>query len=194
MVSVRGMVVDVDMTASDPGNFYTNPGSLPHPGYTAGAGIALEATGGDFAGFSLLGWGVSARSSADDEIAIATGQDATAVWQAAGDPGPSRVRITLDVNRHGGTPIWIECDVEDTGTYSIPSALVDELIEFGLSGFPTLTLSRRTTDSATIAPGCVELHVVSDVVLDVSVPGLSSCTEDEDCTEPQTCQADLSCG
>jgi len=63
-----------------------------------------------------------------------------------------------------------------------------------VSGFPTLTLSRSSADATTIEPGCVDLRVHADAKLDVTIPGLQSCSDDLDCTAPQTCQGDLTCG
>jgi hypothetical protein len=84
--------------------------------------------------------------------------------------------------------------VDDTGSFEIPEPLVTALVDDGLSGFPTVVIVRSSVDSASIDPGCVELRVKSEVTLPVEIPGLTSCDGDEDCTPPETCQSDLTCG
>jgi hypothetical protein len=193
-VTVDGLLVAVEMTPTPPAQNYTNPEPLPHPGFAAGSGIRLRASGSDVEAFTLLGWGISPLASDLAEVVADRGMPVSIAWNAPEDAGPARVRISLDVNRHGGAASRIECDADDTGSFEIPSALVDGLFDAGLSGFPRVVLRRRSMDRVEIAPGCVELDVGAPLDLDVSIPGLDSCTEDGDCTAPETCQPDLTCG
>jgi len=100
----------------------------------------------------------------------------------------------LNIAQHGGTPGWIECDVPDNGQLELPQALTNQLLGFGFSGFPTLSVTRRTADSTTTSYGCVQFVVESTAVFDVDIPGLTSCSDNEDCTSPELCQPDLTCG
>jgi len=192
-VTVAGLLVSLRMTPLPPANLYTNPDPLPHPGFEPGAGIELVATGGDAEPFTLHGWGVSALASAQGEVAADRGAATALAWDAPADPGHARVHVSLEVNRHGGPAARIECDADDTGAFEIPSALVDALFDRGLSGFPRIVLRRRSADSTSIAQGCVELDVGAPLDLPVAIPGLDSCTVDDDCPAGETCQPDLTC-
>ncbi|MCP4606005.1 MAG: hypothetical protein GY847_36745 [Proteobacteria bacterium] len=193
-VSVTGMKIRIDMEPNKPVNFYTNPTELPHPGFEEGADIQLEASGGEYEAFALRGFGIGPIQTDNTSIPIETDKPAVITWEPPIQEGPGRIHISLNVSRHGGTLTWIECDVEDTGSFSIPAPIITEIIEYGLSGYPNIILSRRTMDSTTIEPGCVDLTVVSEMELQVEIPGLISCTEDEHCPDGQTCQIDLTCG
>lgn len=193
-VTIAGLEVPLEMTPLAPANFYTNPDPLPHPGFAQGAGIELRAAGGDYEPLVLHGWGIGPLVPALDEILVEPGSPPSLAWDAPADPGPARVRISLDVNRHGASPMHVECDAVDTGAFEIPVSLSEALVGAGLSGFPLVTLWRRTADSTSIEPGCVELFVGSPVDLPVRVPGLDSCTRDEDCPDAETCRPDLTCG
>ena len=96
-----------------------------------------------------------------------------------------------------------------TGSATIPAGLINQLIEKGTAGFPTISLTRRTLDSQTIEPGCVDLSVASPVEREIEVEGVVSCNCDstvecpsddpKPCHEGQVCRAagtpgGLTCG
>jgi hypothetical protein len=191
-VTVSGLKAQLSMSPQY-GNNYTNPSTLPHPGFDQGADIRLAASGGDTAAFTLSGQGIAPLVSAEKKVTVESGKSADLKWTAPSDKGLARVHIELNINNHGTTAAWIECEAEDTGSFSIPEALITALTGMGLSGGPTIILTRRTADSTTLSAGCVQLAVASELALEVEVPGLTSCTVDTDCPSGQTCQADLSC-
>jgi hypothetical protein len=194
-VTVTGLAVPLAMEPLAPAHVYTNPEPLPHPGFATGAALALAAAGGDFEPFALRGVGVEAIEPVVTEVAMTPDQPVFVAWAPPADANAStRVVLDLNIALHGGTPGRIECTVADSGELAIPADLATSLLASGASGFPTLILTRQTADSAHIGPGCVDLRVLAEVSLPVSVPGLVSCTEDEDCPSGQTCQADLTCG
>lgn len=193
-VTVTGLEVALEMSPTTPGNNYTNPGSLPHPGFTEGAAIELSTSGGECAPFTLRGEGVAAIEVLTEEVVVGGGAPVDIVWVPPAVETTARIRLSLSVNQHGGTGQWIECDVEDTGSFSIPEALVTSLVGLGLSGFPSMVIARQTSDSVAIESGCVELQVVSETELPVTVPGLVSCSSDEDCPVEESCGGDLTCG
>jgi hypothetical protein len=193
-VEVLGLAAALTMEPTAPTNTYSNPGSLPHPGFAAGAGIALDAGGGSLAPFRLLGWGVSPLAGAPAEIEVQPDAALALAWTAPVEAGPARVRLTLNVNGHGLVGQRLECEVDDDGAFTIPAALIGALIDDGVSGFPTLELSRASSDRVDLAPGCVDLRVESSRVIDVTIPGLISCNGDDDCPDGQTCRGDLTCG
>lgn len=188
-VTVAGMLADVSMAPRPPVYYYNFTGTLPHPGFTAGAGMRLDAPG-----FSLLGWGIDPLTIAGTTINVQSGAALPVAWSAPSMTGPAKVEISLNVNGHGLVGSHVECVVDDTGAFTIPEPMITSLLDDGQSGFPTLSVRRTTTDSVDTANGCVELDVESSVTLDVIIPGLESCNGDEDCTPPETCQTDLTCG
>jgi hypothetical protein len=188
-VSVAGMLATVTMAPRPPAFYYSFTGTLPHPGFAPGAGMRLDAPG-----LSLLGWGIEPLTAATPTIGVQAGAAVPVSWTAPASAGPARVELSLNVNGHGLVGSHVECVADDTGSFVIPEPLVTSLLADGMSGFPTLTVRRTSTDSTTVTAGCVELDVESSVTLDVIIPGLVSCNGDEDCTLPQTCQADLTCG
>ncbi len=192
-VAVRGMAIDFTMSPTAPIEYYTNPSTLPHPGFVSGAGIALDAAGGDGAAFTLRGWGVDALAPTQDVVTVEDGVPLVIGWDAPPDAGPAKVEITLNINGHGLVGSHVVCEVTDDGEFTVPAALVTALFADGLSGFPTMRMTRTTSDTATTAGGCVDLRVLSTTLLEVQIPGLVSCDDDTDCDLPQTCQADLTC-
>lgn len=188
-VVVHGLAVAVTMAPRAPAFFYNFPGTLPHPGFAAGAGIRLE-----LGELDLLGWGIEPLVLGASTLQVESGSPVELTWTAPADAGPAKVEISLNVNGHGLVGSHIECVADDTGAFTIPEALVADLLADGLSGFPTLTIRRVTTDSAAMEWGCVELDVKSGHTLDVTIPGLESCDEDDDCTLPEICRPDLTCG
>jgi hypothetical protein len=188
-VTVAGLLADVSMPPRPPVYYYNFTGTLPHPGFAAGAGMRLDAPG-----LSLLGWGIDPLVVPSTTMNVQSGAAVPVTWTAPTMTGPAKVEITLNVNGHGLVGSHVDCVVEDTGSFTIPEPMVTSLLNDGLSGFPTLTVRRTTTDSADTTNGCVELDVESAVTIDVIIPGLESCDGDEDCTPPETCQADLTCG
>lgn len=197
-VSVVGMKDEVTMEVSTSPFFYINQGTLQHPGFDLGAAIVLTAEGGDFEPFELMGFGIGALHTDDEEIPVEKDKSAVLSWTPpAGDQAKATaagVRIKLNVNNHGSTKKWIECHVPDSGAFEIPAALITPLMDFGLSGFPTVELARRTVDSTVISPGCVELIIHSELERSVTIPDLNSCHDDTDCPPGQICLPNLTCG
>lgn len=194
-VTVDGLASAVEMTASPPVFFYTNTGTLEHPGFAEGADIVLTASGaGDIEPFALGVGGVAPLALPQSSVALDADQPVTVTWSAPGVAGAARISLELDIAQHGGTPAAIACDVADTGSFEIPVALTNQLLELGFSGFPSLAVVRESVDSTDTAVGCVELSATSAAVYDVDIPGLTSCSDDNDCTPPETCQPDLTCG
>jgi hypothetical protein len=190
LVTVEGLVAPLEMRPGDQTRNYTNPAipALPHPGFAPGANLHLHASGGDFEAFDLWGWGISLLGVTTDPIEVRSGMPTLVEWRVPADVGPAHVHATLEIDNHGSSGTWIECDVADTGSLAIPAALIDELFMRGRSGFPTLGLARRTATSVEITPGCVELLTQSQLALDVEVEGITSCAGPSDCPLGQTCR------
>jgi len=194
-VTIRGLLVPLDLQPNLVTKAYTNPAStrLPHPGFEPGAPLRLSSSGGDYTPIDLRGWGVTLLEGVTNPIRVRVGQAVTLSWQAPADAGPARVHLNLNVNHHGSTSSWLECDVPDTGSATIPVALVDALLARGQSGFPTLTVTRRSVSSTVIEPGCVELLVSSESTSDVELDDFQSCGGPDDCAPGQACGPEFFC-
>ncbi len=123
--------------------------------------------------------------SGSDPIPVRTGEPVEIAW-IAGAAETARVRIVLDIAHHGGQKGEIDCEVPDTGSFSIPQALVTKLVNLGVAGFPTVMVSRVTTAASSAAPD-VTLTVASEVERNVDT-GIASCSSDADCPDGMTCR------
>ena len=191
-VNITGMVTAVSLEAKAITSEYSAIINDPFPGFTPGANLTLEATGGDIAAFTLDGIGPAPVVTASDTVTVQRDAPAELTWQAEDIPG-TQMHILLDVNVHGARTGWIECDAEDTGSFDIPADLVTQLIDLGLSGFPKVELSRRSVDKTDIDAGCVEFVVYAPKTLSVEIPGFTSCNSDDDCEDGQYCNEERVC-
>lgn len=194
-VTVTGMMAAIEMAPVAPAYFYTFTGTLAHPGFDEGAEVALVASGAEGrAAFALDARGVAPLAVAATDVELRQDQPVALAWSGPGVSDISTIHIDLNIAQHGGTPGWIECEVADSGDFTIPVALTNQLLAQGASGFPSLILTRRSIDSADIDQGCVQWAAQSAIILEVAIDGLTSCSDDNDCTAPETCQPDLTCG
>lgn len=193
-VSVTGLAQPVTMTARAPVFFYTNLGKLDHPGFTEGSQVELQAAGeATVLPFALAARGVAPLVVTTASVPLARDQAMGLQWSAPAQR-VADIKIELNIANHGGTPGRVECHVPDTGSFTVPVTLTNRLLDRGFSGFPSLTLTRQSVSSIETAVGCVQFAIESGVGLDVAIPGLVSCSSNADCTPPQTCQPDLTCG
>ena len=194
VVAVQGLSAALSMSPTSIGSYTNGATSLPHPGVGEGAVVSVDAPGDVLPGFTLEARGIAPLATELTEVALARDRALTVTWTPATEPS-ARIRLLLDLAHHGGIAASLECDgLDDDGGFEIPANLVTRLMDIGLAGFPTLTISRRAASSTDIAPGCVDFSIVSEVVLSVTIDGLTSCVDDEECPSGQTCQADLTCG
>jgi len=193
-VVIEGLTDPVEMDAIPPTQTYYFTGSLEQTPYASGDAISLYAAGGETEAFALLTHGVDALSVDLDTLAIAPGEAAELSWTPTSGSADTRVEITLNIALHGGNPGILLCEAEDTGSFTIPAEAIDGLLALGFSGFPSVKLSRQEVDATDALGGCVEFQSTSSVTLPVSIPGLTSCSNDDDCPDGQACQYDLTCG
>jgi hypothetical protein len=194
-ITVRGLLVPLQLEPNGVTKAYTNPASaqLPQPGFEPGARLRLSSSGGDYPPIELRGWGVSLLQGVSNPVAVQPRRDVPVSWQPPEDPGPARVHLNLNINHHGSSTNWVECDVPDSGSASVPAGLVDELLARGQSGFPTLTVTRRSASSTQIEPGCVELLVRSESVSDVELDNFRSCSRADECRPGESCGPEFFC-
>ncbi len=194
-LTVTGLQAPVEMTASPPVYFYTNRAPLDHPGFLEGAAVIMTASGeATVEPFAVGATGIGALSSPATSVMLDKDVTVSLSWTAPASAAAAMIHIDLNIAQHGGTPGRIECEVPDTGQFDLPVSLTNRLLAAGFSGFPSLSLTRRAADHADTAVGCVQLVLQSAVTFEVEIPGLTSCSANDDCTDPETCQPDLTCG
>ncbi|NUN13815.1 MAG: hypothetical protein HUU55_09270 [Myxococcales bacterium] len=192
-VTFSGLSAEVSLNPIPPQQIYYFTGSMPYPGFTAGQPVTLNAAGGNHAPFSLTAHGVTPIVPISTSLPFNADEPATLLWEKAPADSATAVFVTVNLANHGGVPARIECIVADTGELTIASSLVAALLDIGYSGFPTVALSRESVSSTTTDLGCIELVLQSEVVLDVAISGLISCSSSEDCPDGQSCLSDLHC-
>ncbi len=195
-VTIEGLATSpIEMAPRPPGFAYTNPGSLPNPGFMPGDDIVLWTSGGAFEPFALRGRGSAGLALTGVMPTVESGMPLEIEWVAPETLDDSvQLLVKLDIARHGGTPASIQCTAPDTGSFTIPESLVTQLIDLGFSGFPAVDLIRRSVDSTMVEGlGCVELTVESSAYLDVLIPGVISCDERRPCPDDRVCQMDNTC-
>lgn len=193
-VSVTGLVEDLKIKPNGITVDYSSTFSDPYPGFTTGANILVVARGDELDGVTLVGEGVSPLTSAVESVLVERESPAALSWDPPSVSSENaEIHVLLTVNSHGATSGWIECTAPDTGAFEIPASLVTALIDLGLSGFPRVTLTRRTIDSRNTGDGCIEFSVASALTINVEVPGLVSCSDADDCAAGFVCSAELLC-
>ena len=129
-------------------------------------------------------------------IATLRGPDGGALWERT---LTLRTRQTRSGRRDAG---WDheaafvpggQLALSDSGSLELDGALITELLDLGVAGFPSIIVTRRAVGSAAIAAGRVDLVLSSKVEHFVDIAGLTSCSADSDCPDGQTCQDDLTC-
>jgi hypothetical protein len=187
--------VEITMTPMPPKYVYQPPIDviLAYPPAAEGGDIRLSASGADVPAFQI-----GAKSIAPLEltgplpIPVESGRPLPVSWKA-GKAGVGRVQLVVDVSHHGGLKGKIECEVADSGSYSVPASLVTKLLALGLAGFPVVRVNRSAAGAASVSGGHVELNVIEEVERALSIPGVLSCFEDADCPAPKKCAPNLSC-
>ena len=180
-VTILGLTKDV--TIEPPTYFDTE---MPDPPFTPGQGIKLDTTGVDYPAFTLYGSGVTPIEVTGDKWVITEHEDLDLFWVSANDPHAYR-EISINIDQHGVSPITMVCKFEDTGSATVPAVLIDEFIANGTTGYSTVHVYRKTSDSIQLDHGCVDLEVYSRITGDLEVEGHIPCTGPNDCPEGMTC-------
>ncbi len=163
-VTINGLNKTVSM---DPSAYFD--ASMPHPGFDPGADISLVAAGEDYEGFAMWGVGVTPLELPDSTWSLQTGQPLEVTWIPAEDGENVEVHLSMNVDQHGNTPVTLYCDLPDTGSTAIPAALIDALLGYGITGFASGHIFRRTVDHIDVADGCIQLEVFSHLTAGVDV-------------------------
>lgn len=193
IVRIEGLSAEIEMEARAPVFFYNHVGELPHPALQRGDAIVLLAAPEDLAPFSMATIGIDPLDVTTQSLALAHDSGASLYWTPGSGHEAVAMEIELNIANHGGTPARVQCVTSDVGQFEIPSSMINALLNMGYSGFPSVTLTRAASNIAQIEYGCVAFRTQSRVVIPVEIPGLISCSNDNDCPTAQTCQVDLTC-
>lgn len=186
VVVVQGLTTPVAMEPVQPGNRYFNS-SLEHPAVEAGGAVRVLADGGELEAFELQAEGVSALETSEEPWLVERGKELQIAWTAAPDPGQGQVRVTLNIDQHGSSPVTLSCVAEDAGNLTISSQIIDQLLGFGVSGFATGNIYRETSDHIDAGAGCVDFALFAHQKRMLEVAGHQPCTKDADCGGGKTC-------
>ena len=192
-VKLLGLDQVVVMDPVQPGNSYFDT-SLPHPAFSQGQLIELRATEGWSGAWDLHGVGSEILVPGSLEWVISGGEDLQVTWQAPPEGARSHLQLKLNIDQHGTSPVSVLCELEDDGQGSVPGSLIQALVAYGVSGFPSASLSRRTVDQVRLElaeGGCFDLVVDTPVHIDVDVLGFTPCKDSDDCPDDQTCNLEL---
>ena len=166
--------------------------SLSYPPAEDGALVTLT---GEINGspLSIQTSGISPISVDTADLPIGGEDDVVVLWSAPGGDSQSEMELLVDISHHGGVKGKVICTTADDGEHTIPASIIDDLIDLGVAGFPTLTY-HRVARGTSAAPHEIEFRVEQNVQISVAIDGLVSCTFDEDCPDGEVCQVDRSCG
>lgn len=159
-VTVAGLVKPVVMQpkGANLDYFFTDFDAAPA---AVSSKLQLTSAGAAAAALSLQGLGVPAIELVNPKWTVTKGQALTVQWKT--QPGPWQIRVALNVDQHGLSPVTVLCESPDTGSLTLSANLITALLNFGVSGAATATVERRTADHQDLAQGCVELIVASRV-------------------------------
>jgi hypothetical protein len=175
---------------------YQPPGSvtIDYPPSPPGTAVVLSAEGGVYAPFSVQSTSIEPLELLGaEQIELDPDQPLSLSWTAPEDPTVTQVRVRMDISHHGGFKGEILCSTEDDGSLEIDAELLTMLVDLGVAGFPSITVTRAAEGSTQIAPGRVVLTVSSGVERELLLPGLVSCNDNDDCDTGQTCATDRTC-
>jgi hypothetical protein len=180
-LTVKGLGEPLMLAAATSMVVYQAP-SLAYPPCQEGTTVSVSAPA-----FALEAECVAPLTlTGPDPIPVKAGASVQVSWQPATVASSSRIRIGLDISHHGGKKGQIDCDVPDTGSFEIPEPLVTKLVGLGLAGYPTIAINRVSLGVAADNPE-VSL-VLSSAVTRAVDTGVTSCQDDVECPDGQTCQ------
>jgi hypothetical protein len=174
------------------GKYMPAGAALPYPPCDEGDRVQLQAEGDEYPAFSLE-TNCIAPLEFETSAKLESRHDLTLAWGTPGEPDLAQIEIKIDISHHGGAKGKIECETADDGSITIASAMVDRLVELGVAGFPTISVTRVARDLTDAEPRAVTLRVLESIERPVEVPGVISCTENSQCPSGQRCAISLLC-
>lgn len=169
-ITVTGLLAPVSIDEPFDGRYHTF-GGLPDPLFEVGASVGVSASGGQVPAFAASAVAPAALSIAafdgSGTAVLTDGADLTLTWSGA-DPS-TRVRVFANSAGafHGVPPAYkLECDAPDTGSFTIPRAIIEALPVMGtgcqkMHDCAKFSVMRYRADIATTSAGAVRLLVGS---------------------------------
>lgn len=185
-VTVEGLSQTVVMTPKPPSNSYFDT-KLPHPAFVDGALIHVTSTVGYAGKLDMYGIGSNPIQMVEPNWTIERNKPLVVAWDPAPEGARTKVELRLNIDQHGNSPVNLFCELPDTGQVEIAAELINQLYEFGVSGYPNARLSRRTVDSMEIVSGCIDFIVGAPKSAGITIVGHYPCSSQNDCPEGLTC-------
>ncbi|MEZ4320270.1 MAG: hypothetical protein R3F61_22515 [Myxococcota bacterium] len=186
-ITVAGTNPPVRMDPFVPGYNYSNT-SVSNPPVTPDALVEMRIPDSPWGDIQLHAVGVEGLQTPEDVLIVTDDTDLQVTWTPAGGLARSSIYFELNIDQHGNSPILLSCEWPDNGSGSVPSSLLVQLINAGVTGFPSARVTRYTADRTDVgADGCMELEVTSQRQRDVRVDGFTPCNGPGQCPPPQEC-------
>lgn len=165
------------MSPTEP-RIYIQPGdrALAFPAFGEGDRITVTTSGGALAPFTLEGSGLAPLELPQAMPTVQRGLPFVVRWTAPQAVSDARVRVEIDLSPWRGPQHLLVCEGKDTGELTIPAERMKELVDFGLSGHPSMKLTRVRTTSTRAERGRVDLRVSATREVAINLEGLYSCT------------------
>ncbi len=189
-VTIAGLTTPVSMDPLSTGNKYSYT-ELDNPAFEPGKLIQFVTGGGAYAVLTMHGVGMAPLVPTSLDWVITEGTPLALTWDAPTEAVRSELFVSVNVDQHGITPVTLECTFTDDGSAEIASSVMDALLNFGVTGYPSARIQRRTVDKVMLGEGCADFTVDYELVAHVSVTGHTPCAAPGDCPEGQTCNLAL---
>lgn len=187
LVTVSGLEAPVQMEPVVPGNSYFDT-SLGNPPWTPRTVLTLETEGGAYDPLTLHAVTPDSFSLTGTEWLLVPGEPFELSWEPAPEGARTEVVLSMRIDQHGLTPSTLTCAFADDGTGTVPAAAFNALVEFGITGFPTGEIERRTVDHVALSDGgCAEFAATESRLPSLEIEGYTPCRRDQDCPEGQEC-------
>ena len=168
--------------------------SLAYPPFGEGDTVTVSSAGSAAVpAFTMHATGVSDMVLGATSYPLVRDTALELTWTPPSSCDATTVAVLLDISHHGQSKGKVECRTADDGEMAIAPALVTQLLDLGVSGYPTVIAERQSRGSVHLPNGNVELVVESRSEVAISIDGLVSCNDDSSCPEGTTCQSDLVC-
>ena len=168
--------------------------SLAYPPFGEGDTVTVSAAGSaTVPAFTMQATGVSDMVLGATSYPLVRDSALELTWTPPTSCDATTVAVLLDISHHGQSKGKVECRTADDGAMAIAPALVSQLLDLGVSGYPTVIAERQSRGVVHLPNGNVELVVESRSEVAISIDGLISCNDDSNCPAGTTCQTDLVC-
>ncbi len=187
--------LDLTHTVANGTHIYSQGATaLAYPGFAEGDPITVAVGGGAFTPpFTMATTAIAPLVITSSAPTLERDTPVTVTWTPPAGAVSSRILIKVEISHHGGFKGQVECDTADDGSLTLGGPLLTQLLDLGVAGFPTIEIEREVVSDGLTTAGRVDLTVSSAISQAITIPGVISCTEDNECTPPATCQDDLTC-